>query len=138
MAYPNFGKVKTIVLPFNLQDDNGISLDEYKEKYGIDIRDLFVLNSNGLFDKRDFKDTAFYVECSSFARLDDNAGTGVKVIVPVLVFTNDDYSLIRIEYRNILPFTNDDSTTELVCLTILIDFESISIEISRNQILFNE
>lgn len=40
MAYPNFGKVKTIVVPLS-ENIDGITYDEYKEKYGLDLRDIF-------------------------------------------------------------------------------------------------
>ena len=41
MAYPNFGKVKTIVLPIPY---SWIGIDEYKEKYGIDLKEFIKLN----------------------------------------------------------------------------------------------
>ena len=43
VSYPQFGKVKTIVLPIPA---NSISLDEYKEKYGIDLREYIYLDGH--------------------------------------------------------------------------------------------
>ena len=42
ISYPKFGKVKTITLPI---EHNTLTWEEYKEKYGIDLRDLVRLNS---------------------------------------------------------------------------------------------
>ena len=138
MGYPTIGKVKTIVLTFDLEDDDGISLDEYKQKYGIDIKEVFGLNSNNYFDKKDFKDTSFYIECSKFVLVDDNAGVGTKVIIPSLVYNDDDYSGIKIEYRNIIYFGDEDTSTDIVCLSILLTYEGISIEINKKEIQFAE
>lgn len=56
MGYPNFGQVKTIVLPFmtNSKDENTIfTIDEYKKDTGIDLRDFIVLRGNSIyFDSR--------------------------------------------------------------------------------------
>lgn len=43
MGYPIFGKVKNIVLPVPPSE---ITLDEYKKKYGIEIRDIFECRQN--------------------------------------------------------------------------------------------
>lgn len=45
MGYPNFGKVKTIVLP---TPDENLSYEQYKEKFGIDLKDIVKIASNGL------------------------------------------------------------------------------------------
>lgn len=45
-AYPNFGKVKTIVLPFS-SDDIGQNLERYKNKYGIDLKEFISLSDSG-------------------------------------------------------------------------------------------
>ena len=50
MSYPVFGKVKTIVLPVPTPDD-AISLQQYKDRYGIDLKDFLVLEPDyGLID----------------------------------------------------------------------------------------
>lgn len=42
-GYPNFGKVKTLVLPLPERD---ISIDEYKDLYGIDLREFIELTDD--------------------------------------------------------------------------------------------
>lgn len=42
-SYPAFGNVKTITLPISTGDN--LTLDEYKEKYGIDLRPYIKLNT---------------------------------------------------------------------------------------------
>lgn len=48
MAYPNFGKVRTLVLPtdFLVEKPAGISLDQYKNHYGIDLKDFIYIDEN--------------------------------------------------------------------------------------------
>lgn len=48
MGYPNFGKVKTIVLP---ADHDEMTLEEYKQKYGIDIKSFLSISVSGGGDK---------------------------------------------------------------------------------------
>ena len=43
MGYPSFGKVKTIVLPIDAIDGE-MTIEQYKEKYGIDLKDLIYLD----------------------------------------------------------------------------------------------
>lgn len=43
ISYPQFGNVKTITLPIATGDN--LTLDEYKEKYGIDLRPYIKLNT---------------------------------------------------------------------------------------------
>ena len=45
MGYPNFGKVKTIVLPVPA---NQMTYAQYKEKYGIDLKDFIELGSTSI------------------------------------------------------------------------------------------
>ena len=40
MGYPNYQVCKEVFLPFDESDD-GITIEQYKEKYGIDLRDYF-------------------------------------------------------------------------------------------------
>lgn len=42
-GYPNFGKVKTIVLPCDFREE--LTIDEYREKFGIDLREFISLGS---------------------------------------------------------------------------------------------
>lgn len=59
MSYPNFGKVKTIVLPLVDTGANGITIDEYREKTGIDLRDIIAFDApNGRIV---FKTPALYL-----------------------------------------------------------------------------
>lgn len=43
MTRPIFGKMKTIVIPFAQGEDEYMTLEEYKEKTGVDIRDVIIL-----------------------------------------------------------------------------------------------
>ena len=43
MSYPIFGKTKTIVIPCG--DGEDLFYDSYKEKFGIDLKDIFQLNN---------------------------------------------------------------------------------------------
>lgn len=52
ISYPKFGKVKTIVLPINT---SLMTFDEYKEAYGIDLDDLFILSDNQYILKNEYK-----------------------------------------------------------------------------------
>ena len=53
MAYPNFGKVKTIVLP--IDNDKTYSIETYKKDYGIDLRDIFELDDGYIKFKNNIK-----------------------------------------------------------------------------------
>ena len=44
MGYPIFGKIKNIVLPLPIYEFNDMSIEEYKEFSGIDLRDIFELD----------------------------------------------------------------------------------------------
>lgn len=46
MGYPQFGKVKDVVLPVPANEP--LSLDEYKERYGIDLRDFIEYYPDGV------------------------------------------------------------------------------------------
>ena len=49
MGYPIFGKVKTVVLPcWNVDDFDHLSNEQYKEKYGIDLEEIFELQEVGV------------------------------------------------------------------------------------------
>lgn len=51
MGYPIFGKVKNIVLPCDTSDP--LTLDQYKEKYGIDLKEFLVVENNVIKFKAD-------------------------------------------------------------------------------------
>ena len=48
MSYPPFGKVKTIVLPVPTEE---LTYSQYKEKYGIDLKDVLELSEGIIFFK---------------------------------------------------------------------------------------
>lgn len=48
-AYPNFGKVKTIVLP--IPEFGNFTINQYKEKYGIDLRDILKVEGSEIIVK---------------------------------------------------------------------------------------
>lgn len=49
MSYPAFGKVKTIVLPCILEGRGEfITIQEYKNKFGIDLTEILYINGNRL------------------------------------------------------------------------------------------
>lgn len=47
MGYPNFGIVKTVVIPslIELLDADGITLDEYQKRFGIDLKNFIEIVS---------------------------------------------------------------------------------------------
>lgn len=53
-GYPNFGAVKTIVIPALVESDGPYTLDQYKEKFGIDFRDFVTISPDGRFVHVDF------------------------------------------------------------------------------------
>lgn len=55
-SYPPFGKVKTIVLPI---PDSPMNVDEYKQKYGIDLKELFALTNDYNIKLKDNKNALF-------------------------------------------------------------------------------
>lgn len=56
MSYENFGVVKTLVLPI---PETEISVDEYKERFGIDLKEYLILQ-DGLIGF-DFKNCIVYL-----------------------------------------------------------------------------
>ena len=59
MGYKMPNVVKEIYLPINPDEDGaGLTIEQYKEKYGIDLKELFVFNT------RDFQ-----VKCNKIAKL---------------------------------------------------------------------
>lgn len=67
-AYPNFGKVKTIVIPVPIEQ---LNINEYKEKYGIDLRDFVLLDKQ--YGRMYLKPNAFYL-------IDFNTAVGSSLI----------------------------------------------------------
>lgn len=66
MSYPNFGKVKTIVLPIDydfISNNDGENFSDvnilYKERYGIDLENLIELNDDSKVIR--LKGDAFYL-----------------------------------------------------------------------------
>ena len=63
MGYPNFGNVKTLVLPI---PSERMSIDDYKEKYGINLRKLLKLHP---------EDGAITLETNALVLIRDIDGT---------------------------------------------------------------
>ena len=65
MSYKNFGCVKTIVLPIDMdKQGGGFTYSEYKEKYGIDLKDIIVLKNGSIYLKNDTALHLVYTEKS--------------------------------------------------------------------------
>ena len=47
MVYKNFQVCKEIYIPFDSNEDDGITLSAYKAKYGIDLADILYIDANG-------------------------------------------------------------------------------------------
>ena len=75
MSYPNFGKVKTIVLPC---PDEPMSIEEYKNAYGIDLRGMIVLKDNNIEFKNDI------LESSLILLRQSRAVGDITPLVPVM------------------------------------------------------
>ena len=54
MGYKNFQVPKTIYLPISRADED-LTLAQYKEKYGIDLKPFIILNGDSLGGSVDFK-----------------------------------------------------------------------------------
>lgn len=63
VSYPKFGKVKTIVLPVP-GDDSAISLSVYKERYGIDLKDILYCDAVSGYIKFKNSKTLFLLDFS--------------------------------------------------------------------------
>ena len=86
MGYPIFGKVKTLVLPL---PNETYSIEEYKNKYGIDLTQFIKLNTN--FGQIDFVPQLHTMIC-----LEDIHGYGGEIfgtskIVPALTNSFSQY-----------------------------------------------
>ena len=82
-SYPIFGKVKTIVLPY-VEVGTQYSEEEYYEKYGIKLTDIFELKPNDDIDfKETYKNTLFYI-----------FGYESNRLMPVLSSTPSEHQLI--------------------------------------------
>ena len=84
MGYPNFGKVKTIVLPLIATPDGGITIEEYKKATGIDLSDFFQLRSEeihfvadahilGCVTKSFMENYGYYYEGTNYVPMTDCA-----------------------------------------------------------------
>lgn len=60
MAYKNFQVIKEIYIPVDLNDD-GISLDEYKQEYGIDLNELCLFDGGGITLKPKAKGAKLFI-----------------------------------------------------------------------------
>ena len=113
MSYKNFGKVKTIIIPVD-DYDNETSLDVYKEKYGIDLRDYFRFNAQGMQikDNEHTKNALILINYNGFIKpLIHNTHSSDQLGV-CLSFstTNDD----TINISSVLSWDNDNE--ELIIL----------------------
>ena len=75
MGYPNFGKDKTIVLP--IDGDDIYTIESYKSKFGIDLRDILEIKDDYICIKR---------------------GIG-KILISDFYPTNSDSGIGILEYR---------------------------------------
>lgn len=65
MGYPNFGKAKTITFPIDGKE-TGYSIEEYKEKYGIDLRDILTIDENLIVFKHDLNATILVLDTMAY------------------------------------------------------------------------
>lgn len=124
MGYPYFGKVKTIVLPLPPEQ---IKFAEYKEKYGIDLKEFFEVKENDI-NLKNVKNAVIYFDLS-----DVNGAAPVEFIGELLplggtIYESQSYeSKVKtgaIYYR--IPHYNSKDN--------IIDFIGyISIEISKDE-----
>lgn len=60
MAYQTPIVCKEVYIPVDL-DDDGMTLDEYKQKYGIDLNDFFSFDSGGITLKTEAKRSKLFI-----------------------------------------------------------------------------
>lgn len=109
--YPVFGKVKTIVLPFNSEDDRNISLTDYKAKYGIDLKEIFQFNEDYENPKIP-KNTLFIIAASRWSE-DLNYPIGTDdycLIIPQLCYVIDDTTAVAFVFSTTQYNTDDGET----------------------------
>ena len=99
MGFPNFGKVKTITLPFTGYEVE-MPISEYKEKYGIDLRELLRLDTaHGLILLKDDNSLVLL----------NKLGVGLRtpVIQTNAYVHNSSDGQLNIVYLTISPETSD-------------------------------
>ena len=95
-SYPPFGKVKTIVLPCQKSID-GMTILEYKEKFGIDLWQLFNWNgANAYHPNEKLKNTIFYLEADlgDFEIQGTEKGT---FLYPAYVIVEENSSVVAVQ-----------------------------------------
>ena len=117
ITYPPFGKVKTIVLPVK-NIPYGSSIEEYKELFGIDLKDFIELDEDGYINFKPKPNDFYLLQCEILG--------GGFVLLPIAtvgrtkyVFgnTDGDLSLQGIENSEGIVFwvdSSDDFTLENV------------------------
>lgn len=123
MGYPAFGKVKTIVLPVPGEQ---MKFTEYKEKYGIDLKEFFEVKENDI-NLKNVKNAVIYFDLSDVS---DNAPVefiGKLLPLGATIYASQSYESKvtsgAIYYK--IPYYNSDN---------IIDFIGyISIELSKDE-----
>ena len=120
MAYQTPNVVKEIYLPFSL-NDAGAGLDYYKEVYGIDLRDFFIFNSDGITRKENLNAKLFTIYKGEVKPLEfyQDQGTGKTFIVLSILWSTDieDISTDRISKMTIADWIDENDELQITELT---------------------
>ena len=112
MAYQTPNVVKEIYIPFDYMEDDGISLDEYKAKYGIDLRDFFSFDATGIHLKNNIF-AKFYVVyrglVSPLEVVEDEEGNDVVVLHKKLLIDFSEVSAVQCNVISAIKWADDES-----------------------------
>lgn len=88
MGYPQFGNVKTVVIPVPKED---MSVQEYKNAYGIDLRDIVLLDK-GLGN--------LYLKPNTFYLVNFNTAVGSSLITNESYLTSGMIAISKVESQS--------------------------------------
>lgn len=83
MGYPVFGKVKTIVLPTNLTQP--VTIEEYKDLFGIDLKDFIYLDADYHVIKIKAPNTMFLLDMNGLDYVFGNYGDHLESAHSIMI-----------------------------------------------------
>ena len=111
MAYQTPNVVKEIFIPLSY-DDNGTTLDEYKAKYGIDLKEFFSWgNGEFTFDTKNAKLSIVFENYVIVPMLidADDYGTGYALSYHIA----DEEGTVSIEWGTMVTLIEDDGVLKI-------------------------
>lgn len=110
MSYKTQLVVKEVYLPIDRSDD-GITIEQYKEKYGIDLYDVFIINKKEGKNDYDILPKSFFkiYFVVPVVILDGLEGSGAVSVVPASVASK------KGENKHVLQYSSSDEAYESYC-----------------------